>query len=75
MTRRKFTNHRSPLLTSDQKVWGFESPEHAWQFGIDDYRFRIVEMRPAAARFELDSMIADIELTLVSIIQGVRWRC
>lgn len=28
-------------------------------------------MRPAAARFELDSMIADIELTLVSIIQGV----
>ena len=28
-------------------------------------------MRSAAARFELDSMIADIELTLVSIIQGV----
>src|SRR5690242_13856101 len=28
-------------------------------------------MRSAATRFELDSMIADIELTLVSIIQGV----
>lgn len=31
----------------------------------------IIEMRSAATRFELDSMIADIELTLVSIIQGV----
>jgi hypothetical protein len=28
-------------------------------------------MRPSAIRFELDSMITDIELTLVSIIQGV----